>query len=198
MATTIYLVRHAQYDTTHGVLPGRLPVPLSEVGKKEVEILRRFFVDKAISHIYSSAVLRCQQTAQAISNQRIPVSFDQRLLEGISAFQGYWVADHTQFYGNRAELGGENFSDIRTRVADFFHSTHWEDGKSYIICSHGDPLYFLFQEMINAPQWSEDQQTPAIVAKDYQKKASVRVMSVDSDKSSVVQLLTQEDLQKQL
>lgn len=91
--TKLYLVRHCQYANPKGILPGRLPVELSEEGLREAVRLRLFFKDKHINKIYSSAVRRCQQTSEQISSGAIPIEYDQRLLETFSAYQGFWVED---------------------------------------------------------------------------------------------------------
>ncbi len=138
----VYLLRHCDYDTSRNILPGRLPVELSPKGIERAKKLRDFFADKHIEKIFSSAVLRCKQTVEIISNEKIPIVYDKRLLEVLAAFQAYWNPDPYLVYWTRHELGGE--TNIQKRIVDFWKNTYFEDGKNYIICSHGDPLYFLY------------------------------------------------------
>jgi broad specificity phosphatase PhoE len=86
----MYLLRHCDYDNPRTILPGRLPVELSEQGKRRAQELQQFFADKEIAAIYSSAVLRCRQTVEIIADKKIPIFYDARLLETLSAYQGYW------------------------------------------------------------------------------------------------------------
>ena len=130
--TILYLVRHCSYDKSRKILPGRLPVPLSKQGKNEAQNLRRYFSDKKIVRIYTSAVLRCQQTAKIMGGGKIPVTYDQRLLECFSAYQGYWKVEWRHFFIHRHELGGENHQDVQNRMIDFFKKTKFNNDKSYI------------------------------------------------------------------
>src|SRR3989344_1533402 len=137
---TFYLVRHASYTEKHNLLPGRLPVELSEEGIKEAEKLQNYFEGKIIEKIYSSEVLRCKQTSEIISNGKIPIEYDKRLLEALGAYQGFWDPDAwDQFWGNRHKLGGESRKNVSDRAIDFFKNTNFEEGKNYIISSHMDP-----------------------------------------------------------
>ena len=86
----IYLLRHCEYEAIPPILPGRLPVQLSLRGIERAKRLSRFFKSKNIKKLYSSAVLRCKQTAEIISDGIIPVTYDKDLLETLSAYQGYW------------------------------------------------------------------------------------------------------------
>ena len=60
----IYLLRHCEYVNPNNIMPGRLPVELSEEGLNQAKRLRKYFMDKDIGMIYSSAVRRCKQTAE--------------------------------------------------------------------------------------------------------------------------------------
>ncbi|NCN83226.1 MAG: histidine phosphatase family protein, partial [Candidatus Pacebacteria bacterium] len=127
-----------------GIMPGRLPVPLSEAGKKRAEELQEFFSDKNIAKIYSSTVRRCKETAEIVAGGKIPIIFDQRLLETQSAYQGFWTTDWQEFFSHRDELGGENMQDILTRIAPFWDEVAKNTKENILICSHGDPLAVLY------------------------------------------------------
>lgn len=146
-STIIYLLRHTEYDNPRRILPGRLPVELSEKGIDQAKKLRDYFADKKIEKIYSSEVLRCKQTAEIISDGKIPIEFDKRLVEVLNAYQGYWTEDASYAYWMRKSLGGELNIDVQNRMVDFWKTIKLEDGKNYIVCSHGDPIYFLMQHI---------------------------------------------------
>jgi broad specificity phosphatase PhoE len=124
-------------------LPGRLPVELTENGKKQSKKLCDYFADKNIFTIYSSEVLRCKQTAEIISGGKIPVVFDKRLLEVLNAYQGFWNTNSKFAYSMRKILGGESNQEVQNRMTDFWNNVGFEKDKNYIICSHGDPILFL-------------------------------------------------------
>lgn len=182
MSSTIYLVRHTQYELSHGNLPGRLPVPLSAEGVAEAEKLRKFFAEKQIAKIYSSAVERCKHTAQIISNNSIPVEMDRRLLEGMSAYQGFWLKEQWHFYNHLEDLGGETFEDIQHRMVSFFENTQWETE---------------IRSIRSMRHWESSTHVHNILPDDYLQKGSVREIFVEdaaSKKMKIGKLITQEYL----
>lgn len=138
-----------------------MPVELSQEGKENALRLKEYFADKNIKHIYASAVMRAKQTAEIIADNTIPLTFDQRLLETLSAYQGYWNGNTynawNHFFGHRDELGGENFVDIKTRVASFWDEITADFHDNIIICSHGDPLQILFSYIHGQPLVAENE-----------------------------------------
>jgi len=144
---SIYLLRHCEYANPRNVLPGRLPVPLSKAGIQRAKQLRNEFKRVGIQKIFSSAVLRCKQTAEIISDGEIPIHYDQRLLETHSAYQGFWVdnanTDWLDFFSHRAELGGESLLDVQQRMVNFWRDIVEKETQNCVVCSHGDPLMTL-------------------------------------------------------
>ncbi len=68
-ATRLYLVRHAQSEENRGEHgnPDDEP-PLSEVGREQAKRLGRRFARQRVDAVYSSPMLRAQQTARAIAD----------------------------------------------------------------------------------------------------------------------------------
>jgi broad specificity phosphatase PhoE len=192
--TTIYLVRHAKYANPTKILPGRLPVILSEDGVAQAHILHQYFADKNIAQIYSSPVLRCKQTAEIIAGSIIPIEYDVRLAETLCANQGANEVDNwrKQLYGDALELGGESQIDVQNRMAEFWKTADFQDGKSYIICSHGDPLLFLYQYLTDQ-DLNNDLNINELGS--YQQKASVRIVEyISPDKYTVHDYISNENL----
>lgn len=158
----VYLLRHCDYENPLKILPGRLPLPLSENGRQRAEELQKEFADKQIFKIYSSAVLRCKETTEIVSDSKIPIVYDKRLLEVMSAYQGYWDENWHgtgfHFFSHRDELGGESFEDIRKRMGEFWENVRAKNEGNIIICSHGDPLQILYSYINNLPLASETSQ----------------------------------------
>lgn len=165
--SSVYLLRHCEYENPLNILPGRLPVKLSPLGEKKAFQLRDHFQNKNISHIYASAVERAKQTAEIIAHDQIPITYDPRLLEGLSAYQGYWGenwhGDGFHFFSHHAELGGENFQDILVRVSDFWNEITENLQENIIICSHGDPLQILHSYIYRLPLADESKQENNII-----------------------------------
>ncbi len=189
----VYLIRHAEYANPENIIPGRLPVELSETGIKMAKKLQKYFIDKEISLIYSSRVYRCKKTAEIISSGNILIKFDVRLLEILSAYQGFSFGnckiDWSYLQKFVDELGGENFDDIQKRVIEFWNEKIVNATKDVIVCSHGDPLYVLIQYLLKEE----------IVARDthqalgnYPPKASITIFEkVDEEFKFVDRILVE-------
>ena len=181
----IYLLRHCAYSNPRNILVGRLPVELSEDGKKHAQKLAKYFADKKVEKIYSSAVKRCQQTSEIVSEivsqGKISIENDQRILETLSAYQGFWGGwngkelDWKHFFDHRDEVGGESAQDIQDRVVLFFEEIIKKDEGDIIICSHGDPLYFLFLYLIGETSLTHEDISGEPTQ--YQPKGSIRLIN---------------------
>jgi probable phosphoglycerate mutase len=157
----IYLVRHCEYANPDNIMPGRLPVELSEEGLERAGRLRKYFADKDIGVIYSSAVRRCKQTAEIISAGKIAIVYDQRLLETFSAYQGYNFGnrqiDWRLGYRRRDKLGGESFAQVQQRGVEFWDWLVENESRNVIICSHGDPLYGIYLHLLGKPPLTDEE-----------------------------------------
>lgn len=145
---TFFLVRHTEFSNPDGIMYGRLPLPLSNEGVNHAKRIADFFKSKGITTIYTSPVLRCRQTAEIIAEySSIPLVVDKRLSEILTVLQGVkWQEYYTYpktAYQFVDELGGESQLDIQLRMVDFFNEKVAQEKGDAIICSHGDPLYFL-------------------------------------------------------
>ena len=67
--TTIYLLRHGDYENPLNIFHGRLPgFPLSTLGLEQARRLGESIADLPITAVYASPLTRTYQTAQAIAN----------------------------------------------------------------------------------------------------------------------------------
>jgi broad specificity phosphatase PhoE len=177
--STIFLVRHTKYNNPNKIVPGRLPLKLSKEGVEQANVLHNYFVNKNIAQIYSSPILRCKQTSEIIAGGSIPLKFDIRIAETLSANQGNKEVGNwrKEFYCNVSTLGGESPEDVQKRMIDFWMTANFQPNKNYIICSHGDPLFFLYQFLKKQPLHSDlNINSP----ENYQSKGSVRVVEYAS------------------
>lgn len=200
MQKTVYFVRHPQYHNPRKIYPGRLPVSLSKEGRKEALRLQEFFKDKGVEKIYSSAVLRCKQTSEIISDGTIPIHYDKRLLETHSAYQGFWGLEKNtlhsweDFYSHMNDLGGESYKDVQNRMISFFNELLSHPEKIVIVCSHGDPLQSLFYHLANKDLPSEAEEKGEHGNPEYQPKGSVRTLIIEDGQYIFNPLTTQEML----
>jgi broad specificity phosphatase PhoE len=189
----MYLVRHCDYDNPRNILPGRLPVPLSNLGVEQAKKLATDFSDKNITKIYSSAVLRCKQTAEIISQATIPLEYDPRLLEVFSAYQGHWnegALDWSVFFKYRHELGGEGYIDVQNRIVSFFNEVSKKDQGDIIVCTHGDPLYLLYLHLTGKPLPPATIELGVRTNLEYQPKGSVRIIELEGTQYNVQPITT--------
>ncbi len=87
--TQIYLVRHGSTAWNEIVrFRGSTDIPLSETGRNQALALKRWFADIPLSAIFSSPLIRAQETASAISEpHHLPVT----LCDGLrSVNYGSW------------------------------------------------------------------------------------------------------------
>lgn len=203
MLKTIYLVRHCKYHNPRGIFPGRLPVSLSQEGRKQAVGLKRFFKDRGIQKIWSSAVLRCKQTSAIISNDLIPIEYDKRLLEVFSSYQGYWglennaLASWDEFYSHAEELGGELYKDVQERMVSFFNFLLQQPEHTVLVCSHGDPLQILYYHLSGTPIPRELDELGELGNPLYQPKGSIRKLVVEDGLYRFDEIIPPEELSTQ-
>lgn len=188
--TIVYLVRHTEFENPEGLVAGRMPLQLSEIGIMNAQKLNKYFSNKDISKIYSSFVERCKQTAEIISGGKIPIEYDLRILESFTARQGTKGEGGFDHFGYRHVLGGEDYKVIQKRMVDFWENTNWEEGKNYIICSHGDPLYLLYQHLAGHKRVNDfNLGEPPPVFRNDQPKGSIRPIAMCDGKLDIGDIL---------
>jgi broad specificity phosphatase PhoE len=177
---TIYLVRHGEYSNPKNILPGRLPVELSNEGCRQITRVRDYLADKQIARIFSSPVRRCEQSAEIMGGGSVEIIYDLRLAETLTVaqgedFKGQWVEP---FYGRVDKLGGESMLDVQARMVDFWKSLDFESGQNYAICSHGDPLHLLYRYLTHDKRLllPDDEKDGG----KYQSKGSIRPVTARS------------------
>ncbi len=155
--TTIFLVRHGEFENPENLIHFRLPgFPLSPLGKKQAVKLGDFFQNKKIAAIHTSPITRCHQTAEIIGNKiSIKSRIDQNLIEVKSPFQGMplgkylqTVKDNNLYFLPSQIAKGETLEEISSRMQKALDEflTKYKD-KSVIMVSHGDPIMILVQAL---------------------------------------------------
>lgn len=150
MTTTIYLLRHGQYETHDGILPYRLSnFHLSQKGKEDATALASNLSLKSIVAVYTSPLERTFETATILAKPfGLTPIVDERLFEvrspsegekeGFVEAKGGWGIYETEWYKKH---GGESVVEIAARMksaVEEFALKH--EGKEIIVVSHGDPI----------------------------------------------------------
>ena len=127
--TTIYFVRHGDYENPKGIAPWRLPgFPLSEKGRNDMLTDALFFKDKNIAIIFSSPILRCRQTAEITAKEiNKKIIFSKFIIELYTPFQNKNIlltnitSEKNQPYKEKlhVENKGESVDEIYSRLNRF-------------------------------------------------------------------------------
>jgi len=150
----IYFVRHGQTQKNkERRATGWADDPLNEEGIKEAYKTKEE-VPNDFTHIYSSDLVRCRQTAEIINKKlNILTTYDIRLRErNFGSLQGktieeigseLWEKDHNQEY-NYQSYGGESVKDVKERLFDFiFDIKKKQNGKKVLIVTHAGIIRLL-------------------------------------------------------
>ena len=146
--TTIYLLRHGDYENPLNIFHGRLPgFPLSTLGLEQARRLGESMADLPITAVYASPLTRTYQTAQAIANiHHLPVQTDDRLMDLVTPLQGkpisYMESINWSFFRREfIKQGGEKLSQVFSRMDSCIREkAALHPGKHIVFLSHGDPV----------------------------------------------------------
>jgi broad specificity phosphatase PhoE len=167
METVVHLVRHAEVQNPTNTWYGRLEgFGLSERGLRQAEALGEYFASRKIAGLYSSPLIRAQQTAQAIGAVTgLEAHIDEDLIETHTHLEG-GPADlrlFTRPWNLRYFLNpfrpswGEPYPVVRKRMQaaiDRILSAH--PGEEAVAVSHMSPILIarLMIEGIRRPPWA--------------------------------------------
>jgi probable phosphomutase (TIGR03848 family) len=152
--TTLLLARHGLTPLTGPVLAGWTPdVHLSEAGRAQAEALAVRLASLELDAIVSSPLERCQETAQAIADDRaVEVLTDERFGE---CHYGDWTGRPiaelakdplwpvVQAHPSAVTFpGGESLSAVQHRAVAAVREWNERLGPKavYLVCSHGDVI----------------------------------------------------------
>ena len=86
----LYVIRHGKTDwNLKNKIQGRADIPLNDFGIQEANISKKLLYQTNLYKIISSPLIRAKKTAEIISNHKIPVITDVRLIErNFGEFEG--------------------------------------------------------------------------------------------------------------
>jgi len=159
MALTLYFVRHGEVHNPDQILYGRLPdFQLNAKGKRQAQAAASHLSGHNISAVYTSPMLRAQQTAQIVARpHQLPLIVDDRLNEVFTPHEGQKLADleriSFEIYGGN-QPPYETLNDIRTRLCAFIddmRSRYRQGNQTIIAVTHGDLVVLAFLLAVNYP-----------------------------------------------
>lgn len=151
MGLVLHIIRHGEVYNPDEILYARLPhFHLSATGRKQAVAAARYLIDRPITHIYSSPMVRAQETATyiAVPHLNTDVILEERINEIYSPYEGVKLSE-LEKRGFRLyddiDKEYENEQDIFTRVWDFISECRQKhDGEEIVAVTHGDVVVFSF------------------------------------------------------
>ena len=165
----MYLVRHGSTPNNLArpqCLQGRkADVELADEGHREAKQLAEHFADHAISHIYSSPLVRARQTAEAIAapHGMIVGTVEQLTESDVGLWEGlYWneveerYPEAYRLYmedpGVNPYFGGESFGQVQERVVPaFVELLEKHIGDTIVVVAHNSVNRSLLAHLIGLP-----------------------------------------------
>lgn len=166
VSTTLVLVRHGETRLNRlGVMQGRLDEPLNEVGLAQVEEVACGLAAYQPAALYSSALVRARQTAEAVSCRTgLEVRFDPRLAEiDCGSWEGRTVKEVVAEFPQLLEYRrsgrdfrrsdtGETAGEVATRVCEALNdiiAAH--ENETVVIASHGLAIRVGIARLLGLP-----------------------------------------------
>jgi broad specificity phosphatase PhoE len=147
--TQITFVRHGQVYNPERIVYGRLPgFPLSELGERQAQAAAEALRDMPLAAIFSSPLLRAQQTARILLVERssVPLRISQALNEVRFVFEGRPMASlETRNWDLYSGVGPafDQPPDVVARARGFLAQVRREyAGQHVVAVSHGDVIAF--------------------------------------------------------
>lgn len=138
-------------------------MPLTDVGKAQVQYASECLADMKVSRIYSSPIQRTMETAEIVAKRNsLEIIPDDRLIEiDIGDLSGMKYDDLVEKYGNiflkfyqnssdLKDLGAETFVSVRDRVlnlADHVLDKHKDE--NVVLVTHMDPIKAMLSTIID-------------------------------------------------
>ncbi len=160
----IYLIRHGQTEwNRQNRYQGWSNVPLNETGKQQAGEVAGVFADNAPAVIYTSELVRAEETAGIIGNRHnIPVKKTGKLNElSFGEWEGRTheeiarssPSDWERIWKNPSDFrppGGESVQELHTRVGSIWKTLREESASPVIVVAHGGTLRTLILEILGA------------------------------------------------
>jgi broad specificity phosphatase PhoE len=162
-------MRHGEVHNPDGVLYGRLDgYHLSELGARMAQQVADHLVDRDITLVVASSLLRAQETAAPIAaSHGIPVTTDDRVIEAGNTFEGTRVGTmrpidfvHPRYWKRMSNplkpSWGEPYAEIAARMlATIAEVRSAAAGHEAVIVSHQLPIWTARNALVGARLWHD-------------------------------------------
>lgn len=163
MKTRFYLIRHGETEWNQkGIYQGWTDIPLSEMGKKQADLLGKRFRKIPLDAIYVSPLQRAIQTAEAVAkNTSVPLVTDEHFKEiNFGEWEGSSVPQLAEKYGKPFQdffdspfdfpfPGEGSFEKVRKRsVEGLMELAKRHPGEKVAVVSHGGLLRVLVMSLM--------------------------------------------------
>ncbi len=172
---TLWLCRHAEVHNPNQIVYGRLPrYGLSSNGRTQATQLAAFLAQQPIAALYSSPMLRTQQTARTIlaTQPGLDWHINRLLIEVHTGYDGMLQSQigDFNFYEPLADPGDETIEMVRDRILKFTRlALNRHMGQMVVAISHGDPVVILHAYYMGLPMQLASLRRPNF----YPERASV-------------------------
>jgi len=160
----IYLIRHGQTEwNRQNRYQGWSDVPLNDTGKQQAREVGKVFADNAPAVIYTSELVRAEETAGIIgSMSNIPVKKTGKLNElSFGEWEGRTheeiARDYPSYWerlrknpGDFRAPGGESVQELHTRVGTIWRTIREDSASPIIVVAHGGTLRTLILEILES------------------------------------------------
>jgi broad specificity phosphatase PhoE len=143
---TLVLVRHAATSWNENqYCQGHQDVPLSERGRRQMELLAEALADLAFDHVYASPLSRARESARLLGYEPeiVPdlTEIDRGHWEGhpVEEIQRRWSKLRRAWYDDPTGLampGGERFDDLWQRAQRVLDLVSAAGGRRILACAH--------------------------------------------------------------
>ena len=135
MKKRLYLLRHGQTEfNIRGIAQGRVDSPLTDLGKKQAERVRKYFEDNNIvfNNVYVSPLGRAKQTASIVCDKKaIPC---EKLIEiSFGDLDGEDYTPAKKYNGDFRIIGGECIEELGQRMYEGLSEIMKKDGNNSIL-----------------------------------------------------------------
>lgn len=162
----IFFIRHGETTgDVENLYGGTYDDHLSEKGIEQSKNLAESLKDKSIEVIFSSSLIRAQETSKFLSqvaNCEVQIVPELRERNQYGFLSGMNKDEAKQKYPKEVEMlkdrlntieGAESYEDFSKRISDAFYSiVNNSKYSSVAIVSHGGPLRVLFRDIL---KWGE-------------------------------------------
>lgn len=168
----IYIVRHGQTDyNKNNIIQGALiNAPLNETGKEQAEALFQFYNHIDFGIVYTSDLVRTQETVQQFLDKDIPHIKMAALNEiswgiydgkhnagGESSYFSQMIKRWNQGETDVRPEEGQSPEDLAELQLEFIEKVKQDENDTILVCMHGRAMRILLCQLLGEPLHKMDQ-----------------------------------------